>query len=227
MADIMSRGQGHEVLEKLEAAGLDSGLAQVIINSRRNKIGKQIVEFLKSGSFVQNEVQSDLLEPITEVNVDGVDTFYASGSFTKNNTDGVKFYGFGSNFEANFLNKVEEPVEPDTLKVFRLKKDSLDAPIIAALGADHETKLAHLYDLLKKQKNGEKGTLLTNGYANIFYIRDVNGILWAVRALWLRGGWRVNADSVGASGLVAFGPPGVLSLILEHFGFRTLESLTL
>lgn len=201
MGNIMSRNlsvhQEHEVLAKLESAGLNGDLAQKIVNSRGNKVAKQIIEFLHNGSFVKTEIQSYLLEPITEVNVDGVDTFYAIGSFTKKNTDGVKFCGFGSNFETNFQKKVEEPVESDIIKVFRLKKASLDAPIITALGADCETKLYNLWELIKKQPNGETGTLLTNGYANIFYIRDVNRTLWAMDARSTDGGWVVYAHSVG------------------------------
>ncbi len=43
-----------------------------------------------------------------------------------------------------------------------------------------------------KNKKG----LLTNGYTNIFYIRDATHTLWAVNANWGGGGWLVSADSV-------------------------------
>ena len=61
-----------------------------------------------------------------------------------------------------------------------------------------ETTLAYLYELLSRQPKGESGVLLTNGYATIFYIKDANGKLWAVRVYWRSyyGEWCVGADSV-------------------------------
>jgi len=55
-----------------------------------------------------------------------------------------------------------------------------------------------MFALMAEQGNGEDGILLTNGYANIFYIRDIKGVFWAVRCLWGGGGWRVGAGSVGS-----------------------------
>ena len=49
---------------------------------------------------------------------------------------------------------------------------------------------------MEAQQNGEKGSLLTNGYANIFYIKDVNGVLRTVRVSWGGGGWYVYAYAV-------------------------------
>ena len=49
---------------------------------------------------------------------------------------------------------------------------------------------------MAEQGNGEDGILLTNGYANIFYIRDIKGVFWAVGCGWDGGGWRVGAISV-------------------------------
>jgi hypothetical protein len=49
---------------------------------------------------------------------------------------------------------------------------------------------------MEKQKNGEGGVLLNNGYANIFYIRDQNRVLRAVGVNWHVDGWNVLADSV-------------------------------
>ena len=47
---------------------------------------------------------------------------------------------------------------------------------------------------MERQSNGD---LLTNGYANIFYVRDVNGELRAVFVGWGGVGWSVRAYSVG------------------------------
>ncbi len=83
-----------------------------------------------------------------------------------------------------------------------LKRASPDAPILAGLEDKAEVSLAHMFDLLKKQAHGEEGVLLTNGYANIFYVRDADGILWAVVAYWGSGyrDWLVEAHSIGTPG---------------------------
>jgi len=51
--------------------------------------------------------------------------------------------------------------------------------------------------------HSEQGILLTNGYANIFYVRGTDGNLWAVLARWCSGlgYWRVEAGSVGGPGV--------------------------
>jgi hypothetical protein len=120
----------------------------------------------------------------------------AKDCFKKGNSDGVKFSGFGSNFTSNFLKKVEDGVPKGELKAHKLLCGSKDPAIITALGDSHETYLGDLYCLLTQQHEGEDGLLLTNGYANIFYIRDAEGILWAVNAGWNGGGWRVGANSI-------------------------------
>ena len=105
----------------------------------------------------------------------------------------------GDNFNQNFLGKVEEDIEDGMLAIHRLEKRALDAPIRQELGQEREEiTLAHFLDLLARQSKGENGVLLVNGYANIAYIRDKNGKLWAVSASWYSGGrcWRVEARSV-------------------------------
>lgn len=115
----------------------------------------------------------------------------------------VKIYGFGSNFENWFLDKVEEPIQEITLSSSKLLKYLLDSEIIPALGGEGkvETRLSHIYFLLSQQPNGEKGILLVNDWAaNIFYVRDKDGNLCAVYACWSGVAWRLFALSVGVPG---------------------------
>jgi glutamine phosphoribosylpyrophosphate amidotransferase len=105
------------------------------------------------------------------------------------------------NFKSWFLegdSKVEDACAENILRCNKLLKNSTDTPIIAELGGEKvaETSLAEMFSLLKKQANGQKGVLLTNGYANIFYVRDQSGVLRAVGARWHDGGWNVSADAV-------------------------------
>ncbi|MEK7857204.1 MAG: hypothetical protein AAB288_14025, partial [Acidobacteriota bacterium] len=62
-----------------------------------------------------------------------------------------------------------------------------------------KTTLSAVYALMERQPKGESGEFLTNGYANIFYVRDATGKLRAVCVFWDagNGGWGVDAGSVG------------------------------
>lgn len=119
---------------------------------------------------------------------------------TKRNAP-VKISYLGDNFTAWFLNgdgKTEDPISEQTLRYHKLRKSSVDGPIIEELGgeAKAETTLSEMFALMEKQGKGEDGVLLNNGYANIFYIRDSAGVLRAVIVFWNDDGWRVSADSV-------------------------------
>ena len=141
----------------------------------------------------------NLLDPVTTVEVAGIVSFIVKEKFReRKTTDGVKVAWVGSNFENNFLGKIEKDITPTTLRIQKLKKDSSDALIIAELGDTHETTFAHFWELLKKQGSGQEGPFLVGGYMNIAYIRDKNKVLWAVNAKWdsYAVGWSVEALSV-------------------------------
>jgi hypothetical protein len=126
--------------------------------------------------------------------------FVAKEKFRKDSKE-VKFYGFFRSFEEDFLSgdgKIEEPLNEQELRYGNLTKNSVDGPIIEELGgeAKAETTLTELYDLLKKQANRKCGDLLTNGYANILYIRNTSGVLRAVNVNRCDDGWHVFAASV-------------------------------
>ena len=122
---------------------------------------------------------------------------------TKRNAP-VKISYLGDNFKAWFLNgdgKTEDPISEQTLRYHKLRQSSVDGPIIAELGgeAKAETTLSEMFSLMEKQKHGEDGVLLNNGWANIFYIKGSAGVLRAVAVYWDDGRWRVCARSVGHS----------------------------
>lgn len=181
----------------MKYADLSLGTIEAVFNKLGGLDGAQA--FLRDEVTVAKPATSKLLELVTSVAVVGLAPFAAKDKFkTKKTPDGVKLYWVGDNFKENFLEKVEGEAAPATLKLHMLKKSSLDAPILAELGEEaQETKLSHLWELLQKQPEGEKGTLLVNGYANIFYVRDTKGNLWAVCADWRSGyGWDFEASSV-------------------------------
>lgn len=109
----------------------------------------------------------------------------------------VKISFLGDNVKSWFLGKVEGPFPRSTLLVSKLAQSSLDEPIIQELGGEEkaEVTLTEIRQLMERQANGEAGTLLTNGFANIFYVRDISGVLRAVCVSWDGDGWRVGANS--------------------------------
>jgi hypothetical protein len=111
----------------------------------------------------------------------------------------VKISYIGDNFVNNFLGKTEKPFNGSKLRCGKLRKNSVDNPIITELGGEQEveTTLAEMFSLMEKQTNGEEGILLTSGYANIFYICDSAGVLWAVGCGWGCDGWGLGARSIG------------------------------
>ena len=147
-----------------------------------------------------------LLELMTTIPVAACEKFVAQEHFKVDTgrKAKVKIAFLWDNFSTHFLPKTEEGVLAGELKVYKLLRSSLDAPIMTELGEpqSYSTTLADLWVLLQKQPNGEEGALLVNGYANIFYIHDTEGTLWAVRAIWnsVSGGWGLDARSVERPG---------------------------
>lgn len=143
-----------------------------------------------------------LLELVTTVSVAACEKFVAKEHFKVDigRKAKVKIAFLWNNFSKHFLPKTEEGVAQGEIKVHKLLQSSLDAPIMTGLGdpRSYSTTLADLWALLEKQPNGEEGALLVNSYANILYIHDTEGNLWAVGAYWGadHGGWDVEAYSV-------------------------------
>jgi hypothetical protein len=123
---------------------------------------------------------------------------------------GDTIFWLSSNFQGWFFNKVEESVLEKSLRYSRLLRHSVDGSILAELGDTAESMLDQVYSLIECQPNGEEGVLLTNGWANIFYVRDANGELRAVSVRRYDDGWNVDARSVEAS-FAWFGDSHVLS----------------
>lgn len=167
---------------------LDLGTIEAIVNKLGGLEGVQ--KFLSSGLILKIP---DLLKRLTEVSVSATEKFVARDHIKSANIGWM-----GSNFKKLFLDKIEEKVSAGELVISELKKDSLGAPIMSELGDKVETKLFHLIELIERQSNGQKETLLVNGYANVAYIKDDEGIFWAVCASWsdYYRYWDVEAFSV-------------------------------
>ncbi len=111
----------------------------------------------------------------------------------------VKISYLGDNFKSWFMGKTEEPFPGSTIYGRKHNKGSVDGPILSELGGQEkaEITLSEIFAMMERQANGEGSELLNNGYANIFYVRDITGTLRAVFVRWLGGGWGVGARPVG------------------------------
>lgn len=103
------------------------------------------------------------------------------------------------NFKNWFVGKTEESQSETQLRYSQLLRRSVDGPIVKELGGEEKaaTSLAHLDWLMRQQADGQEGSLLVNGYANIIYALDRDGKLRAVHVRRYADGWSVGASSVG------------------------------
>lgn len=185
-------------LGRIEAVWNKLGGEEGVDRFLRNEL--KIVESTPTSVVKANdnllELVSTVVVPATTTNLVAKEKFVRdTGRKAK-----VKISYLGDNFTEWFLSgsgKTEDPISEQTLRYHKLRKSSVDGPIIAELGGEEksETTLSEMFALMEKQGMGEDGVLLNNGYANIFYIKDQNGVLRAVRVDW-RCGWDVDAVSV-------------------------------
>ncbi len=149
------------------------------------------------GRILQHELvvkAACLSKQVTTVTVGGVRKFIAKDELRTANVVEI-----GENFKQFFVAKEEVCVEAANIVIRRLEISLSDASILAEL--DERTqicfRLAHFFELLKKQSRGEAGWLHVNGYTNIAYIIGNDGNFWAVNARWDGYGWGLGARSVG------------------------------
>ncbi len=180
---------------------LNLGQIEAIVNKLGGMDG---VKGLLSGALVVvNAVTEKFLELVGTIMVPATKKFVATDHFTVDVSAKaeVRIGYLSDSFRNWFLGKTEEPRGTTELNYQRLRKYSPDKPILDELGDTAETTLGMVWELLRLQPNGEDGgTMLTNGCANIFYVRDVNGELRTVCAcLSADDGWYVSAHSVAGS----------------------------
>jgi len=142
-------------------------------------------------------LETELLQPLeTAVVPDTTSPVRIRDCFTKNTK--VKLAIVCHEFKGRFFDKIEKPSAEVTYRKYKLLHISADGPIIAELGGEGKVRgtFSAVFALLQQQGNGEPGFLQTNGYANIFYARDKQGELCAIRIGWVGSGWVIDAISV-------------------------------
>ncbi len=97
--------------------------------------------------------------------------------------------------------KIIEPTQGAAkFRSFDLVKNARDREIKAELSENHEVELWQIAQLIDAQTDGEDGPLLTNGYANIFYVAGYAvSVHWdADYREWDAGGWGLDGGGWGA-----------------------------
>ena len=122
-----------------------------------------------------------------------------------------------SSFKDKVLGKIESAHGKSEYKIesLDLLRDATDEQIELSLGNKNTFEAFEVADLIsaliEKQKNGEDGLLLTNGYANLFYTPAC-----VVDVRWYGSGWDVDAydrDDYGwVAGYRVFSPQLALDL---------------
>jgi hypothetical protein len=166
-----------------------AGQLNAMVKKLMEQVGEKGPDLLLQGKLKIEILKDKIINWLGTTTVPATtEKFVACEQFVKNSKE-VKFYGFWDNFTNWFLSgdgKIEEPIGESELRYGKLTKGSVDSLIIEELGGEEksETTLTEMFALLKKQANGKEGALLTNGRANIFYIRDATGVLRTVRVYW-------------------------------------------
>lgn len=128
---------------------------------------------------------------------DGTRLFDPHHTFRK----GQKGLWRSENFEKYILSVAKKipPVQlPDHITGFDLPENMNDEKIRANLGDNHVFEASEgcavIAGMISRQLNGEKGDLLSNGKANIFYVRGKDNVVFAVGVVSGVREWGVDAD---------------------------------
>ncbi len=164
--------------------------------------GTNLTNILKVRHGTMEIVPTPLLNVdsrITSFAADAIPTPFRVGDYFKL---GGAVSPLGDNFRNWFLRKEEKHCTASALAYGTLSRNSVDGPIIEAIGGEEkaEALLAQVWLLMQAQNDGSDGPLLVNGYANIFYVRDTADVLRAVYVYWLGDGWYVFALAVTRPG---------------------------
>lgn len=148
------------------------------------------------------KIVENLFEFVCTFKAPGAKEFIAKKKFVRDTSERarVRISWLGETFNRVMLPLVERDIADEELKLQRLLEPSYDLPqdsehlgTIAGLGGMQKARvsLCAFYETLAyKQSIGDFSWL-------IGYVRGADGLLWAVGAGWLGGGWSVEAGSPG------------------------------
>ena len=174
-----------------------------------NKSGSARSGSMVAGLRIECSLRQKAVEPFDPPSTSAIpraEQFIAREHFKENiaPTADVKVSWLGATFARRFAIKVEA-AGVTSLRTQSLSSPSNDSEIIAALGDGHETNLADVWCLLRRQARGEDGALTTSSVPNIFFVRDGAGELGVVDTVWGGAGWEIGASPMGGTRVWASG----------------------
>lgn len=143
-----------------------------------------------------------LLEPIFNIIVPISTTKFIAGEKFVVCTDAeaqVRIASIMGSFYDGFLTgDVRGLSEQQTLCCSKLLQTSSSELILATLGGENEAEvtLEEMYCPMVEQGSRESNTVLSRELTNLFFIRDVSGILQAVKLLWMGNGWGICSHAI-------------------------------
>lgn len=149
--------------------------------------------------FGEGAKQDLLIATCFDIEISTTTVDFVVKSNFKKGVAGIVYVGdnFQKLFGKLFGSQVVRPRAGYKLQGHILTRNSRDWGILAEIDGGEETDLATVFHLISFQLDGRNGVLFTNGFVNIFYIRDVNNELRAVYVYWYGDGWRVDVYPVG------------------------------
>lgn len=128
-------------------------------------------------------VETDLLKPIAQATVPARTKPFVASEFYQSDTGLCDSDTFADRFDLSVRKMADST--PERLYVASLlKANAYDRDIRKDLPDEHLSTLEDIASLIEAQPNGKKGILLTNGWANIFYVEGKNGEVFVVGVEW-------------------------------------------
>lgn len=188
-----------------QATFLDKdGVQQIIArgDALKAEIERATINALKQlSSRYPMLAETRLLKPVGKSTVPARTKPFNAAEFYQTGPGLYVYDTFADRLDVNARQAVDSaPERPYVASL--LKANAYDKDIRKELPEIHLSTLEDIAGLIEAQPNGKSGFLLSNGYANIFYVEGKNGEVFAVDAPWLSGGrkWRVSDWSLDERG---------------------------
>ncbi len=167
---------------------------------------EQMIAFVKKNGTVLNPMRKlKKLALSMTVAVEATISFVVRDFFKMGENGQTKIW-MSDEFKAKVLAFASNTASSESVHLDKLEltESMNDSQITVELGSPTPFSidgfLSHIKGLILKQPKGEKGDLLTNGYANIFYVTGNDGRTLSVYAFWDDGRWEFRCDEFDVSG---------------------------
>ena len=133
--------------------------------------------------------ETRLLKPVSKSTVPARTEPFNAAAFYQTSTGLYVYDTFADRLDLSARKTVDSaPERPYVASL--LKANAYDTDIRKELPDTHLSTLEDIAALIEAQRSGKSGFLLSNGYANIFYVEGKNGEVFAVRVHWGSGSRR-------------------------------------